>query len=96
MKTSGSPWQGEKEDNTWKSVFPKNLVKDAPRLPSCLSGKEFSCQAGNVGSILRSGRFPREGNDNPLQCACLGNLMDRGAWWTIAHAVEKSQTQLND
>ena len=26
----------------------------------------------------------------------LGNLMDRGAWWAIAHRVAKSQTQLND
>ena len=38
----------------------------------------------------------REGNGNPLQYSCLGNLMDRGAWWAIAHDVTKSQTQLSD
>ena len=33
-----------------------------------------------VGLISGSGRYPGEGNGNPLQCACLGNPMDRGAW----------------
>ena len=28
-----------------------------------------------------------EGNGNPLQCSCLGNPMDRGAWWTTVHGV---------
>ena len=34
---------------------------------------------GDVGSIPGSGRFPGEGNGNPLQYSCLRNLMDRGA-----------------
>ena len=38
----------------------------------------------------------REGNGNPLQHSCLGNSMDRGAWWAIVHGVAKSQTQLSD
>ena len=29
------------------------------------------------------GRFPGEGNGNPLQYSCLENPMDRGAWWYI-------------
>ena len=33
-----------------------------------------------------------EGNGNPLQCSCLGNPMDRGAWWATVHGVAKSQT----
>ena len=37
---------------------------------------------------------PGEGNDNPLQCSCLENPMDTGAWWTIIHRVAKSQTRL--
>ena len=36
-----------------------------------------------------------EGNGNPLQCACLENPMDRGAWRATVHGVAKSQTQLN-
>ena len=29
---------------------------------------------------------------NPLQCSCLENPMDRGAWWTKLHGVAKSDT----
>ena len=32
------------------------------------------------GSVPGSGRFPGEGNSNPLQYFCLENPMDRGAW----------------
>ena len=35
-----------------------------------------------------------EGNGNPLQYSCLGNPMDRGAWWATVYGVAKSQTQL--
>ena len=43
--------------------------------------------SGNVGLIPGSGRFPGEGNDNPLQYSCLGNPMDRGAWRATIHGV---------
>ena len=33
-----------------------------------------------------------EGNGNPLQCSCLENPMDRGAWWAAVHGVAKSRT----
>ena len=36
--------------------------------------------AGDLDSIPGSGRFPGEGNGNPLQYPCLENPMDRGAW----------------
>ena len=36
--------------------------------------------ARDAGSIPGSGRSPGEGNGNPLQCSCLGNSMDEGAW----------------
>ena len=39
---------------------------------------------------------PGEGNDNPLQYSCLGNHMDRGAWWNTVHGATKSQTRLSD
>ena len=48
--------------------------------------------AGDVSSIPGSGRFPGEGNDNPLQYSCLENSMDRGAWQATAQRVAKSQT----
>ena len=36
------------------------------------------------------GRSAGEGNGNPLQCPCLENLMDRGAWWAAVHGVAES------
>ena len=35
-----------------------------------------------------------EGNGNSLQCACLENPRDGGAWWAAASGVAQSQTQL--
>ena len=43
-----------------------------------------------------SGRFPGEGNDNPLQYSCLEKSMDRGAWWATVHGVTKSRSRLSD
>ena len=42
------------------------------------------------------GRYPGEGNGNPLQYSCLENSMDRGAWWATVHGVAKSRTQLSN
>ena len=57
-----------------------------------LSGKEFACNAGDLGLIAELGRSPGEGNGNPLQYVCLENSMDRGAWQAAVHGVIKSQT----
>ena len=54
--------------------------------------KNLPANAGDAGSIPGSGKSPGEGNDNPLQYSCLGNSMDRGAWWATVHGVAKSQT----
>ena len=35
-----------------------------------------------------------EGNGNPLQCSCLENPRDRGAWWAAISGVAQSQTRL--
>ena len=45
--------------------------------------------AGDAGSIPGSGRFPGEGNGNPLQYSSLGNPMDRGAWQAAVLGVAK-------
>ena len=55
--------------------------------PGGSDGKESACNAGDLGSIPWSRRFPGEGNSNPLQYSCLGSPMDRGAWQTIVHGV---------
>ena len=52
-------------------------------MPQCIpcdsAGKESACNAGDLGLIPGSGRFPGEGNGNPLQYSCLENPMDE-AW----------------
>ena len=63
---------------------------------SSSDGKESASSVGNLGSIPASGRFPREGNGNPLQYSCPENTMDRGTWWAIVHGVAKSGTQLSN
>ena len=35
-----------------------------------------------------------EGNGNPLQCSCLENPRDGGAWWAAVYAVAQSRTRL--
>ena len=42
---------------------------------------------GDMGSVPGLGRSPGKGNGKPLQNACLGNPMDRGAWQATVHGV---------
>ena len=56
---------------------------------------------GDVNSIPGSGRSPGEGNGNPFQYSCLGNPIDRGAWWathslSCVQATQERQTRLSD
>ena len=37
-----------------------------------------------------------EGNSNPLQCSCLENPRDGGAWWAAVYRVAQSRTRLNN
>ena len=64
--------------------------------PGGLAGKESAYNVGDLGSIPGLGKYPGEGNGNPLQNSCLENPMDRGAWWATVHGVAKGWTQLND
>ena len=54
------------------------------------NGKETACSTGDPSSIPGLGRSPKEGNHNPLQCSCLGNHLDRGAWQAIVHGCKES------
>ena len=52
--------------------------------------KNPPANAGDMGSIPGLGRSLGEGNGNPLQYSCMGNPMDRGAWWALVHGVAES------
>ena len=69
------------------------------------------CKVDKLGmaSILNMGNnLPKEqtteeseickplGNGTPLQCSCLENPMDAGAWWAAVHGVAEGQTPLSD
>ena len=51
--------------------------------------------AGDLGSIPKLERFPEEGNDNLFWYTCLGNAMDRGAWWALVHGVTEEMGSLD-
>ena len=51
--------------------------------------KNLLANARDLGSIPGLGRSPGEGNGNSLQDSCLGNPLDRGAWWAAVHGVAK-------
>ena len=87
------------------SVSPsQTLTRTSPSQPSsstpliwkALGGsmvKNSPTSVGDAGSTPGSGRFPGEGNGNPLQYPCLGNPVDRGAWQAAVHGVtEESDT----
>ena len=54
----------------------------------------------NAGDIRDTSSVPGLGRSsggwcsNPLQCSCLENPTDRGAWWPMVHRVTKSQIRL--
>ena len=64
--------------------------------PGSSDGKEYACNAEDLGSIPGLERSPGGRHGNPLQYSCLENSMDRGAWQATVHGVAKSQTQLSD
>ena len=57
--------------------------------PHSSVGKDSACNGGDPGLISGSGRFPGEGNGNPLQYSCLENPIDRGTWQDTVHGGYK-------
>ena len=70
--------------------FPEERTFEVQGFPYSSVGKESACNVGDPGSIPGLGRFPGEGNDNPLQYSCLENPMGRGAWQAAVRGVAKS------
>ena len=60
--------------------------------------KVLPANAGDTrdkGSVPGSGRSLGGGNGTQLHYACLGNSLDKGAWWSIVRGVARSRTQLS-
>ena len=58
--------------------------------PGGSDGIESACNAGDLSSILGSGRSPGEENGNPLWYSCLENSINRGAWWAAVRGLAES------
>ena len=73
-----------------------------PVIAQQIQGDQLSCSRENCMATLCflltvfSQIFVGEGNGNPLQCSCLANPMDGGAWWAAVHGVSCSRTQPSD
>ena len=52
--------------------------------------KNLLANAGDLGPIPGLGKSAGEGNVNLFQYSCLGDPMDRGAWWAIDYGVAKT------
>ena len=65
-----------------------SLINDARAVDNY--GKNDTGLCKIVGAYRPKG----EGNGSPLQCSCLENPVDRGAWWGAVHGVTQSRTQL--
>ena len=56
--------------------------------------KNLSASAGDLGSTPGSGKFPGEGNGNPLLYSCLENPMDREDWRAAVHESQRVRHDL--
>ena len=80
-ETPGHVSSTARTDKTRLVVFlTKRNSWDFPGGPVVENPPATAGNTGDVGSIPGSGRSPGEGNGNPLQYSCLGNVMDREAW----------------
>ena len=80
--------QRDTTEVTWHTIrFEGILTGSVVKNPLANAG-----DTGDAGLILGSERSPGGGNGNPLQCSCLKNAMDRGAWWATVHGVAESDT----
>ena len=82
--------------NWYLSISFWGVLMSMVGLPWWLSGKEFTCQYKRCrfNTSIRKLLWSRKWQ--PILVSCLGNPMDRGAWWTTVHGGIKSRTWLSD
>ena len=83
------------ENHSYTSSF-MQIYKVFMNFPGGSDGKESVCNVGDQGLIHGLGKFPGEGNSNPLQYSCLANPMYGGGSWVTVHGITKSWTWLRD
>ena len=87
-----SPWGHKESDMTKWLHLPEQyslVAQKVKRLPAT-----WETWVWDLDLIPGLGRSPGEGNGNPLQCSCLKNPRDSGAWWAAVYGVAQSWTRL--
>ena len=87
------------QSTSWKVTCWKNLKRETKLISYVLEHnfriRELWFESWFHGLQLNDLRHViGEGNGNPLQCSCLENLRDGGAWWAAIYGVTQSQTRL--
>ena len=72
---------------------PLNVIKSTLGFPGGTGGKE---PVFTTDSIPGKERPPGGGYDNPFQCSCLENPMERGAWWATVHGFTRIRHDWSD
>ena len=93
---------GERMEDCWREMGgmweKNNCVRDSnvgfPRGSVIKNVPANAGATGDAGLIPGSGRSPGVGNGNPLQCSCLENPRDGGAWWAAVYGFAQSRTRL--
>ena len=70
----------KKSCSCFKSISVRLGLGYTMGFPGGLGTRQPACNAGGLGSTPGPEKPPAEGNGYPLQCSCLENSMDRGAW----------------
>ena len=78
------------------TILNNERIRTNVDFPGSSDDEESACSAGDQGSIPVLGRYPGEGNGDPLWYSCLENPMDRRTWQAIVHGVKECQTRLSD
>ena len=90
-----SQWNADIEHNDASLTYDALLYKKLyiVNLPE-LTNQALWASIQKILYFLAHSSLYGEGNGNPLQCSCLENPRDGGAWWSAVYGVTQSQTQL--
>ena len=78
---------GVRVRHDWSDLAAAAAAVNPKGFPGGLVVKNLLVNARDLGLIPDPGRSPEEGNSNPFQYSCLGNPMDKRAWWATVHGV---------
>ena len=81
----------------YREHSPLTPTMEVKKTKMCIKGFSYPAAPKRwVWHLDRTSTSTGEGNGNPLQCSCLENPRDRGAWWAAVHGVAMRWTRLSD